>query len=211
MKLVTYNFKLKQDIAQIVSNMVQPIIVTIPVFVIINYFAASGSTFLMSTILCLLFGTFLPLTAGLMWIKSKDLDLDVSNKDDRTFPLLMGALCYILGIIMLFIAGAPAVAAILMLCYLTNIIITIFITFFWKISVHSMGIASPAAAITFIFGYPGLLFGFPLIMVMWSRVYLNQHTPAQVIVGAIASFAVTWMQFKLCMTYVPYLNLQLYP
>lgn len=58
MKLVTYNFKLKQDIAQIVSNMVQPIIVTIPVFVIINYFAASGSTFLMSTALCLLFGTF---------------------------------------------------------------------------------------------------------------------------------------------------------
>jgi len=187
--------------------MIEPIIVTIPVFVIINYFADSGSTFLMSTILCLLFGTFLPLTADLMWIKSKDLDLDVSNKDERTFPLLFGALSYIIGIIMLFIAGAPAVAAILMLCYLSNIILTIFVTFFWKISVHSMGIAGPAVAITYVFGYPGLLFAFPLIMVMWSRVYLNQHAPAQVIVGAVTSFAVTWMQFRLRMTYIPQLNL----
>lgn len=203
MKLVTYDFKLKQDFAQIVSNTIQPIIVTIPVFVLINYFASSGSTFLMSTAICLLFGTFLPLTAGLMWIKSKNLDLDVSNKDDRAFPLLIGASSYIIGVIMLFIAGAPSVAAILMLCYLTNIILTLFVTFFWKISVHSMGIAGPAAAIIYIFGYPGLLFGFPIVMVMWSRVYLKQHTPAQVIIGAITSFAVTWLQFKIFLTHVP--------
>ena len=209
MKSVVSNFKFKHEFAQVISNIVQPVIVTIPVFVIINYFAASGNTFLISTIICLLFGTFLPLTAALMWIKSKNLDLDVSDKDERTFPLLFGALSYIIGIIMLFMAGAPTVAAILMLCYLTNIILTIFVTFFWKISVHSMGIAGPAAAITFIFGYPGLLFGFPLIMVMWSRVYLNQHTPAQVIVGAVTSFAVTWMQFRLCMTYIPYLSLRI--
>lgn len=209
MKSVASNFKFKHGFAQVVSNIVQPVIVTIPVFVIINYFAAGGTNFLISTFICLLFGTFLPLIAALMWIKSRNLDLDVSNKDERTFPLLFGALSYIIGIIMLFIAGAPAVAAILMLCYLTNIILTILVTFFWKISVHSMGIAGPAAAITCIFGYPGLLFGLPLIMVMWSRVYLNQHTPAQVIVGAITSFTVTWMQFRLCMTYIPYLSLRI--
>ncbi|HEX3014542.1 MAG TPA: PAP2 family protein, partial [Methanobacterium sp.] len=184
MKSVASNFKFKHEFAKIISNIVQPVIVTIPVFIIINYFAAGPNNFLISTLICLLFGTFLPLTAALMWIKSKNLDLDVSNKDERTFPLLFGAISYIIGIIMLFTVGAPTVAAILMLCYLSNIILTIFVTFFWKISVHSMGIAGPAAAIICIFGYPGLLFGFPLIMVMWSRVYLNQHTPAQVIVGA---------------------------
>lgn len=209
MKSVTSNFKFKHELAQIISNIVQPVIVTIPVFIVINYFATGGTNFAVSTLICLLFGTFLPLTAALMWIKSNNLDLDVSNKDDRTFPLLFGALSYIIGVIMLFIAGAPTVAAILMLCYLSNIILTIFVTFFWKISVHSMGIAGPAAAITCIFGYPGLLFGFPLIMVMWSRVYLKQHTPAQVIVGAVTSFAVTWVQFRLCMTYIPYLSLKI--
>ena len=197
MKLVTSNFKLKQDFAHIVSKTVQPIIVTIPVFIIINYFAASGANFLISTVLCLLFGTFLPLTAALMWIKNKNLDLDISDKDERAFPLLFGALSYILGVISLFIAGAPTVATVLMFCYFLNILITIFVTFFWKISIHSMGIAGPAAALIYIFGYPGFLFGIPLIMVMWSRIYLNKHTPAQVIVGAAASFILTWAQFKI--------------
>lgn len=203
------NFKLKYELAQIISNIIQPVIVTVPVFIVINYFATGGNNFLIPTAICLVFGTFLPLTVALMWIKSKNLDLDVSNKEDRTFPLIFGALSYIIGVIMLLVVGAPTVAAILMLCYLSNIILTIFVTFFWKISVHSMGIAGPAAAIIYIFGYPGLLFGFPIIMVMWSRVFLKQHTPAQVIVGAITSFAVTWMQFRICMTYIPYLSLRI--
>ena len=120
MKSVASNFKFKHGFAQVVSNIVQPVIVTIPVFVIINYFAAGGTNFLISTFICLLFGTFLPLIAALMWIKSKNLDLDVSDKDERTFPLLFGALSYIIGIIMLFIAGAPAVAAILVLSHKYN-------------------------------------------------------------------------------------------
>ena len=197
MKSISLNVESTYDFARSVSCLVQPIIITIPVFIILNYFITSGTNFLISTFLCLLFATFLPFTAVWMWIKNKDLDFDITDKDERTFPLLFGVLSYIIGVIMLFIAGAPAAVTLLMFCYFSNALLTIFITFFWKISLHSMGVAGPTAAMIYIFGYPGILFVFPLLIVMWSRIYLNKHTPAQVVVGAITGFAFTWLQFKI--------------
>jgi len=197
MKLAAYNPKVKQGIAQVISNLLQPQIFTMYVFIIVTYFITGGNNFFILTLLCLLFAAFLPLMAALKWIKSKNLDYDISDKDERTFPLLFGAISYLLGVIILFIAGAPAVITVLMFCYFSNALLIILITFFWKISLHSMSIAGPSAAMTYIFGYPGLLLAFPLIMVMWSRVHLNKHTLAQVIVGAVTSFIFTWLQFKI--------------
>lgn len=197
MKIVTYNLKLKQEFAQIISSILQPQIFTMYVFIIVTYFITSGNNFFILTLLCLLFAVFLPLITALMWIKSKNLDFDISDKNERIFPLLFGALSYLLGVIMLFIAGAPSVITVLMFCYFSNALLIIFITYFWKISLHSMSIAGPTAAMTYVFGYSGLLLGIPLLMVMWSRIYLNKHTPAQVIVGAVTSFVFTWLQFKI--------------
>lgn len=197
MKFVNSNIEPKYDFARSISRLVQPIIITIPVFIILNYFITGGINFLIFTLLCILFAAFLPFTAVWMWIKNKDLDFDITDKDERTFPLLFGVISYFIGVIMLFIAGAPAAVTVLMFCYFSSALLTIFITFFWKISLHSMGAAGPTAAMIYVFGYPGIIFLIPLFMVMWSRIYLNKHTPAQVVVGAIIGFAFTWLQFKI--------------
>ncbi|MGB9978191.1 PAP2 family protein [Methanobacterium sp.] len=197
MRFINSNIEPKYDVARSISRLVQPIIITIPVFIILNYFITGGNNFLIFILLCLLFATFLPFTAVLMWIKNKNLDFDITNKDERTFPLLFGVVSYLIGVIMLFIAGAPAAVTVLMFCYFSNALLTIFITRFWKISLHSMGVAGPTAAMIYVFGTPGILFVFPLLMVMWSRIYLNKHTLAQVVVGAISGFVFTWLQFKI--------------
>ena len=195
MRFINSNIEPKYDFARSISSLVQPIIITIPVFIILNYFVTGGTNFLIFTLLSLLFATVLPFTAVWMWVKNKDLDFDITDKDERTLPLLFGVVSYLIGVIILFIAGAPAAVTVLMFCYFSNALLTLFITFFWKISLHSMGVAGPTAAMVYIFGYPGLLFLFPLLMVMWSRIYLNKHTPAQVVVGAVSGFVFTWLQF----------------
>ena len=197
MKFTNYNIEPKYDFAKYISNLVQPIIITIPVFIILNYFITGGTNFLIFTIISLLFAAFLPFTSVWMWIKNRDIDFDITDKDERTFPLLFGVASYLIGAIVLFIAGAPPAVTVLMFCYFSSTLLTIFITFFWKISLHSMGIAGPAAAMIYVFGSPGLLFLFPLFMVMWSRIYLNKHTLAQVVAGAIMGFVSTWLQFKI--------------
>ena len=197
MKLVNYGLNFKHGFAQVISSLLQPLMFTIYVFIIINYFITGGNNFFILTSLCIIFATFLPFAVTLMWIKSKNLDYDISDKDKRIFPLILGALSYLLGVIILFIAGAPAVITVLMFCYFSNALLIIVITSFWKISLHSMSIAGPTAVMIYVFGYSGFLLGFPLVMVMWSRIYLKKHTPAQVIVGAVTSFIFTWLQFKI--------------
>lgn len=197
MKFVNYNLNFKQEFAQTISSLLQPLMFTMYVFIIVNYFATGGKNFLVLTSLCMIFATFLPLIIALIWIKSRNLDYDISDKNERIIPLIFGSLSYFAGVIALFTAGAPAVVTVLMFCYFSNALLIIGITYFWKISLHAMSIAGPAAAMIYIFGYPRFLFIFPLIMVMWSRIYLNKHTPAQVVVGAITGFIFTWLQFRI--------------
>ncbi len=197
MKLVNHNLNFKQGFARVISILLQPFIFTMYVFIIATFFVTGGKNFFILALLCLLFAVFLPLILVLKWIRSRNLDFDISNKDERIFPLILISLSYLFGVIILFIAGAPSDIKVLMFCYFSNVLLIIVITFFWKISLHSMSIAAPAAAMTYILGYPGLLLGIPLIMMMWSRIYLNKHTSLQVIVGAVTGFVFTWLQFKI--------------
>jgi len=197
MKNVNLNFKSKKWFGEAISLILQPLIITIPVFIIASYFTVSGSSFYILTFLCLIFATFLPFITTVMWIKKNNLDLDISDKNHRKIPLLLGTTFYLIGTAVLFVLGAPTVITVLMFCYFSNTLLSLIITIFWKISIHSMGIAGPTAAMTYILGYPGLLFGIPLIMVMWSRIYLKKHTKAQVVIGAVTSFIFTWLQFKI--------------
>lgn len=199
MKLINYNFNIK-ELARIISDIRGYVVLIIPLFIIINYFTTGGNNFLELTLLCLIFAAFLPFIAILMWIKNKNLDVDVSNKDERIFPLLIGVISSLMGVITLFIANAPTVIIAFMFCYFTTTLLILFITYFWKISVHAMGFAGITAAITYVFGYLGLLFGLPLLLVMWSRIYLQKHTPAQVIVGALTSLVFTWAQFAILLS-----------
>ena len=57
-------------------------------------------------------------------------------------------------------------------------------TLFWKASAHSAVVGHAAAAGLLVLGLPGLLFAFVLPAVLWSRVAIEAHTPAQVLAGA---------------------------
>lgn len=87
MRFINSTFEPKYDFARSISRLVQPIIIIIPIFVILNYFVTGGTGFLIFTLICLLFATFLPFTAVWMWIKNRDIDLYITDKDERTFSI----------------------------------------------------------------------------------------------------------------------------
>jgi membrane-associated phospholipid phosphatase len=68
-------------------------------------------------------------------------------------------------------------------------------TLFWKASAHSAVAGHAAAAGLLVLGLPGLLFALVLPAVLWSRVAIEAHTPAQVLAGAGigAAFAVAFL------------------
>jgi hypothetical protein len=86
---------------------------------------------------------------------------------------------------------APLLTTVVMFGYFVGTLFLFFINLYWKISIHTMGIAGPTTVLVFVFGYWGALLGLLLPPVIWSRVYLKKHTVAQAITGAILGFVLT--------------------
>ena len=169
-------------------------LVAIPIFLIISYYLLPVNDFLIVGSVCVFFGGLLPFIICYLYAKKKNLEIDIPSRKDRIYPLLMVIPSYIIGLILLYVLGTPAVITVLMFCYFSIAILVILISLYWKISLHSMGVAGPAVFQIYIFGVPGLLFILIIPVVMWSRVYLHKHTVSQVIMGALLGFLLTALQ-----------------
>ncbi len=197
MKNPQSDIKSEKRFASFVSSITHPPLVSIPTFALINYFILGFDESITITGICLFFGAFLPVFTSLILIKKMDTDIDITDRTKRTLPLFLAVSSYIIGAIMLYTAGAPAVTIALMFTYFSNTLIILFINLSWKISIHAMGVAGPTAALTYVFGIPGAVFGIIIPVVMWSRLKLHKHTPTQVVAGALLGLVLTAAQLYL--------------
>jgi len=200
MPIIKINEEVKHKFAEIVSKITNAPLLAIPVFFILNYILLDGLDFVIITFICLLFGTILPIALIILWIKrikkikNENAEYDLSDKNDRTIPLIFAIISYLIGAIVLYFLNAPLITIGLMFCYFSNTLIVFFITLFWKISIHSMGVAGPTTALIYAIGPIGSIYALILPIVMWSRTYLKRHTVPQVIMGASLGFILTAVQ-----------------
>jgi len=149
-------------------------------------------------IVCFIFSNLIPIiTVLVLKNMGKISDLDASKKEQRIFPLTLGILYSGIAFLILTNMNADSIVSGLMFCYMTNTIITILITRYWKISIHAMGVGGPIAAMCIAgFQFP-LLYFFILLAVSYSRVVLKAHTISQVVAGAFGGFIFTYIQLQL--------------
>ena len=148
-------------------------------------------------VICLSFATFLPLMMiyGLSKLGLIS-DFFVSEREQRTTPLLGAIVSYLVGGLVLWALKAPGVVTALMFCYVGNTLVMLLITRRWKVSVHASGLAGPATVLILTLGmWAGIFFAL-LLPVGWARVRLRAHTPTQVVVGALVTVIATWIQFR---------------
>ena len=189
----------KRKIAETISTITQPPIITIPLFLIICMVLSfengtfSLSKFLTLELISLVFTSLLPMAIILLWAKRINTDRDISNREDRFVPLVIGIVSYFIGVLVSLILNADNFLTLLLLCYAVNTGVVLLITFKWKISVHTTGISGPIAALILLLGviYP---------IVIWSRVLLKKHTLAQAICGGVQGFILTVVEMYLYMT-----------
>ncbi|MGB7968027.1 MAG: PAP2 family protein [Methanobacterium sp.] len=186
--------KSEKKIARLISDITQPPVVSIPIFAIINYVLLGFNNSLVITMICWIFGAFLPITTSLILIRKMHTDMDITDRTKRTLPLFFAVCSYLIGFLVLLSMGAPALTTALMFIYSSNTLIILFINLSWKISIHTMGVAGPAVVLTYLFGILGLLFGLLIPLVMWSRVELKKHTISQVLAGGLAGIVLTYVQ-----------------
>ena len=100
--------------------------------------------------------------------------MDIPKREDRSYPLIIVVMSYLIGTLVLIAFQAPLITVGLMFCYFSNTLVIFFINLRWKISIHSMGVAGPTVALIFSFGYLGAISGLLIPLVMWSRVHLEE-------------------------------------
>jgi hypothetical protein len=155
------------------------------------------SKFMILELISLIFASALPMAIILLWAKKLNTDSDISNREDRFTPLIVGIISYFIGFLVLLTLGIDDFLTALLLCYSINTGVILLITTKWKISVHTTGLSGPVAALILLLGPIGALFGILYPILIWSRVLLKKHTLAQAIAGGVQGFFLTVLEMYL--------------
>lgn len=195
----------KTRLADKISTITNPPIITIPLFLIICIVLSfeNGSfdlnRFIVLEMISLVFASILPMAIILFWAKRLNTDKDISNRQDRFIPLVIGIVSYFIGVLVSLVLHADNFLTLLLLCYAVNTGVVLLITAKWKISVHTTGLSGPVAALILLLGPIGAVFGILYPIVIWSRVLLKKHTLAQAISGGVQGFFLTVVEMYLYM------------
>ena len=193
----------KDKLARIISNVFVPPSFTIIIFTLFAFHLETEPAQKYITIfVALLFGFISPIVLFLYYRKKgKIVDLDASVKEERTVPMSISVIFFIIGLLVLITFNVNIVSTAFWFCYISNTLITIFINEKWKISAHTMGAAGPLAAVTFLFGPMALVFLVIVVLVGWSRIQLKCHSFGQVMAGGVFAFISTYIQIYLIVSY----------
>ncbi len=185
--------------ASIISTVLHPMMVTPATFGLLIYTGNSiPENAHLLFIIAFFFSTILAI-ATVYYMKQKGIvsNMDVSIREERVQPLILGSFYCGLGFLLLKYFNAPALIQGLMFCYAFNTAIVWFITRKWKISIHAIGLSGPLVAL-WIHGFHFPVFmGIALVLLCVSRVILKAHTPAQVIAGAGMAMSLAYIELTL--------------
>jgi membrane-associated phospholipid phosphatase len=187
-----------RDLGRILSTIFNPFLSALALFVIL----AHGTTSTVEGFWRLLFLSTVFTSIGPMlfifWLYARDRisDLDMSVRQERETIFSAFVVFYALGSLALYVSHAPKVLLAAMLGYTLSTILVQFITRYWKISTHALGITAPLVALTMLYGRQPLPFLVLIPMVCWARVYLQAHTLMQVAAGALLGAGSTVLIFR---------------
>lgn len=191
--------KSKLRLAKTISTFTNPPIICIPLFIIICLTLSIDNLweFPVLELISIIFASILPMAIILFWAKKTGNDNDISKRQDRPIPLIVGTVSYFIGFLISRFLGLNDFLTFLLLCYSINTFIVMLITTQWKISIHTTGLSGPVCALIILLGPIGALFGLLYPVLIWSRVTLKKHTMSQAIAGGVFGFIMTAVEMFL--------------
>lgn len=185
-------------VAKAVSFVTQPTILSIPTFILLCLSIQNTMDCLMTMAVCLVTAVVLPIiNVHYYSVKFNNDDGDIYRREDRFMPLLIGTVCYAVGVVALWLIDAPWLITVLMICYALCTFSIMLISTRWKISIHATGIMGPSIALGVAYPPYGFLYMLLLPAIAVCRYYQKKHTPAQIIGGALFGGILTTLVFLL--------------
>jgi membrane-associated phospholipid phosphatase len=186
-------------LARILSTIFNPFLTALALFVILAHIGAKDTLDFWRLLFVSTFFVSIGPMLYVFWLYATDRisDLDMSVRAERELVFSAFVIFDVLGAIALWIVHAPRLMIAATLGYLVSTLIVQYITRYWKISTHAIGITAPLAALTLIYARQPLPFMVLIPMVCWARVYLKAHTIMQVLAGAALAICTTAFFFSM--------------
>lgn len=190
----------KHFIAEVISLLANPVVLVIASAAFVAYrFADTTQEFVrwMTVAVGLLLAPGL-LYSVVTWIREGHIDIDISNREDRVVPLMLSTLGAVVAGYLMSRHGVTSQELLLMGNVLVAMLICLtIVTVAWKVSLHAATIAALSTLLT-LFGGANFAWLFVLLVpVAWSRLFLKQHTPAQLTAGTLIGMVITLVSYKI--------------
>ncbi|MBC5809445.1 MAG: phosphatase PAP2 family protein [Candidatus Eremiobacteraeota bacterium] len=185
------------DLARIFSTIFNPFLTALALFIILAHASANDApTFWYLAFGSTLFTSFGPMLY-VLWLYATDriADLDMSVRSEREAVFGAFVVFYLLGTAALWFAHAPRLLIATMGGYAIASLIVQYITRYWKISTHALGISASLASLFYVFKQQPLPFMILVPLVCWARVYLKAHTFGQVVGGAVLGTVCVYLAY----------------
>ncbi|MBT8195979.1 MAG: hypothetical protein HKO56_01960 [Bacteroidia bacterium] len=144
---------------------------------------------------------FLPLLSSFFFLKKGYItSLQMDSADERQLPFVTTAIYYVTGFILLYRLPIPNIFGAIVLGAGIAIIIALIINFYWKISIHMIGVGGIAGGLFALssHSYTNLLLPMAGIFILagWlgsARLIYGTHTQSQVYAGFVVGFVVEFL------------------
>ena len=175
------------DLARIFSTICNPFVTSLLLFVIIAHEESRDAGRFWELLFTSTLFTSIGPMLYVLWLYSTDriADLDMSVRSEREKVFGIFVVFYGLGTGTLWLIHAPALMTASMAGYTAASLVVQYITRYWKISTHALGITAPLVVLIYLYGVQPLPFLILIPLVGWSRVWLRAHTPLQVVAGTV--------------------------
>jgi membrane-associated phospholipid phosphatase len=187
------------DVARIFSTVCNPFLTALLLFMILAGARSRTNTDFWVLLGNSAFFTSIGPMLYVFWLYATDRisDLDMSIREEREHVFVVFVIFFVLGTIDLWLIGAPAIITASMAGFAVSSLVVQWITRYWKISTHALGITAPLIALCVIYGTRPAPFLILIPIVCWARVYLRAHTTLQVIAGVALASVSTLVIFRL--------------
>lgn len=157
-------------------------------------FSLNSQNFALSTLLGILLLSVFPILPIFYFSRKGATDMEVHERKKRTFFFLMAIAGYILSSAVFYFLNYHSMFFI-SLAYIFVTTAVMLVNIFWKISVHSAGVAGPTTALVYVFGLGFIPLYILTVLVILVRLKLKAHTLPQLMVGALMAIAITFLTY----------------
>jgi membrane-associated phospholipid phosphatase len=177
--------------AQLVTEVMSPVVLTVVVILIVSVHSAGVVRGVALGLVATFFAGALPYGLVLMGVRRGQLsDHLLSRREQRPRMLAIALGSVAAGLLVLRWLHAPRALFALMAGMTAGLVLALAITWFWKISIHAAAASGTVTSLAIQVSLWWLLLAPLVALTSWARVEIRDHTPVQVMVGAVVGAAV---------------------